>query len=113
MCVEMGNLSSRFQSPSQGPEESAEGAISSRRHGCECKKRKRNAQCDCDSEQEEEDDMLDTPRRQVHSRNLIHLSIHLNILGSENFVWFAFIGQEEIEKHLKVHLSDLVSKWRK
>lgn len=61
--VAMGSLGSRFQSPSQGPEEAAEGTSSSRRHSCECKKRKRNAQCDCESEQEEEDDILDTPRR--------------------------------------------------
>lgn len=61
----MGSLGSRFQSPSQGPEEAAEGTSTSRKHGCECKKRKRNAQCDCDSEQEEDDALLDTPRRQV------------------------------------------------
>lgn len=61
--VEMGSLGSRFQSPSQGPEEAAEGTSTARKHGCDCKKRKRNAQCDCESEQEEDDAILDAPRR--------------------------------------------------
>lgn len=61
--VEMGSLGSRFQSPSQGPEEAAEGTSTARKHGCDCKKRKRNAQCDCESEQEEDDAILDVPRR--------------------------------------------------
>uniref|UniRef100_A0A665UY92 BTB domain-containing protein n=1 Tax=Echeneis naucrates TaxID=173247 RepID=A0A665UY92_ECHNA len=63
----MGSLGSRFQSPSQGPEEAIEGTSTSRKHSCECKKRKRNAQCDCDSEQEDDDALLDTPRRQDRS----------------------------------------------
>lgn len=73
--VEMGSLGSRFQSPSQGPEEAAEGTSTSHKHGCECKKRKRNAQCDCDSEQEEDDAILDTPRRQVWLKKSIQCQI--------------------------------------
>lgn len=61
--LEMGSLSSRFQSPAQGPEEAAEGTSTGHKRGCECKKRKRNAQCDCECEQEEDDAILDTPRR--------------------------------------------------
>ncbi|XP_054896684.1 germ cell-less protein-like 1 isoform X1 [Poeciliopsis prolifica] len=93
MCVEMGNLSSRFQSPSQGPEEAAEGAISSRRHGCECKKRKRNAQCDCDSEQEEED-ILDTPRRKKlkSTSKYIYQTLFLN--GENSDIRICALGQE-------------------
>uniref|UniRef100_A0A3B5L6D2 Germ cell-less, spermatogenesis associated n=1 Tax=Xiphophorus couchianus TaxID=32473 RepID=A0A3B5L6D2_9TELE len=90
----MGNLSSRFQSPSQGPEESAEGTISSRRHGCECKKRKRNAQCDCDSEQEEEDDILDTPRRKKlkSTSKYIYQTLFLN--GENSDIRICALGQE-------------------
>uniref|UniRef100_A0A087YPA4 Germ cell-less, spermatogenesis associated n=1 Tax=Poecilia formosa TaxID=48698 RepID=A0A087YPA4_POEFO len=90
----MGNLSSRFQSSSQGPEEAAEGAISSRRHGCECKKRKRNAQCDCDSEQEEEDDILDTPRRKKlkSTSKYIYQTLFLN--GENSDIRICALGQE-------------------
>lgn len=60
----MGSLGSRFQSPSLGPEEAAEGTITVRKHACDCKKRKRNnSPCDCESEHEEDDALLDTPRR--------------------------------------------------
>lgn len=69
----MGILGSKFQSPSQGLEDIAEGTSSLRKHGCECKKRKRNAPCDCESEQEEDDGMLDTPRRYVQTSIIVNL----------------------------------------
>ncbi|KAG8010663.1 Germ cell-less protein-like 1 [Nibea albiflora] len=94
----MGSLGSRFQSPSQGPEEAAEGTSPSRKHGCECKKRKRNAQCDCDSEQDEDDAILDTPRRQVHRKKLkstsryIYQTLFLN--GENSDIRICALGQE-------------------
>ncbi|XP_044000080.1 germ cell-less protein-like 1 isoform X2 [Gambusia affinis] len=90
----MGNLSSRFQSSCQGPEEAAEGAISSRRQGCECKKRKRNAPCDCDSEQEDEDDILDTPRRKKlkSTSKYIYQTLFLN--GENSDIRICALGQE-------------------
>lgn len=63
--LSMGGLGSRIQTPSQAPEEAAEGTSTGRKHGCECKRKKRNAPCDCDSEAEDDDAVLDTPRRQV------------------------------------------------
>ena len=77
ISLEMGSLGSRFQSPSQGPEEAAGGSSTSRKHDCDCKKRKRNARCDCESEQEEDDAILDTPRRQVRPKdsNIFHLCL--------------------------------------
>uniref|UniRef100_A0A1A8CEJ6 Germ cell-less homolog 1 n=1 Tax=Nothobranchius kadleci TaxID=1051664 RepID=A0A1A8CEJ6_NOTKA len=90
----MGSLGSRFQSPSQGPEESAEGTSSSRKHACECKKRKRNAQCDCESEQEEEDDILDTPRRKKlkSTSKYIYQTLFLN--GENSDIRICALGQE-------------------
>lgn len=115
--TEMGILGSRFQLSSQGPEEATEGTSTNRKHSCECKKRKRNAQCDCDSEQEEDDGILDTPRRQVRPvQNQISLScLCFVLLSFFSVLWFfsVFLEQEEIKKHIKVHLSDLVSEWGK
>lgn len=116
--TEMGILGSRFQLSSQGPEEATEGTSTNRKHNCECKKRKRNAQCDCDSDQEEDDGILDTPRRQVQPvQNRISLScLCFVLLSFFSVVWFCFyvfLEQEEIKKHIKVHLSDLVSEWGK
>lgn len=88
----MGILGSKFQSPSQGLEDIAEGTSTNRKHGCECKKRKRNVPCDCESEQEEDDGLLDTPRRYANSHNgeqavpfmmcFIVLTVHLCLLFS-------------------------------
>lgn len=88
----MGILGSKFQPPSQGLEDIAEGTSTNRKHGCECKKRKRNVPCDCESEPEEDDGLLDTPRRYVNNRNgeqavpfmmcFIVLTIHLCLLFS-------------------------------
>ncbi|TKS84540.1 Germ cell-less protein-like 1 [Collichthys lucidus] len=93
----MGSLGSRFQSPSQGPEEAAEGTSLSRKHGCECKKRKRNDQCDCDSEQDEDDAILDTPRRQVQKKlkstsRYIYQTLFLN--GENSDIRICALGQE-------------------
>uniref|UniRef100_A0A3B4YZM5 Germ cell-less 1, spermatogenesis associated n=1 Tax=Stegastes partitus TaxID=144197 RepID=A0A3B4YZM5_9TELE len=90
----MGNLGSRFQSPSQGPEEAAEGSSASRKHGCDCKKRKRNAQCDCDSEQEEDDAVLDTPRRKKlkSTSRYIYQTLFLN--GENSDIRICALGQE-------------------
>ncbi|KAM4532560.1 germ cell-less protein-like 1 isoform 3-T3 [Fundulus diaphanus] len=90
----MGSLASKFQSPSQGPEEAAEGTGGSRRHGSECKKRKRNTKCDCDSEHDEEDDMLDTPRRQKlkSTSKYIYQTLFLN--GENSDIRICALGQE-------------------
>ncbi|XP_069020299.1 germ cell-less protein-like 1 isoform X1 [Embiotoca jacksoni] len=90
----MGSLGSRFQSPSLGPEEAAEGASTSRKHSCECKKRKRNAQCDCDSEQEEDDAILDTPRRKKlkSTSKYIYQTLFLN--GENSDIRICALGQE-------------------
>ncbi|KAF3848992.1 hypothetical protein F7725_015489 [Dissostichus mawsoni] len=80
----MGSLSSTFQAPSPGQEETAEGISTNHKHGCDCKKRKRNAQCDCDSEQEEDDAILDTPRRQGWLKtNKQNSDIRICALGQE------------------------------
>lgn len=85
---EMGILGSKFQSPSQGLEDIAEGTSTTRKHGCECKKRKRNVPCDCESEQEEDASLLDTPRRYGHNCNheqtfpfsmVHHFTLHVNL----------------------------------
>lgn len=118
----MGNLGSRFQSPSQGPEEVVEGTTTSRKHGCECKKRKRNAQCDCESEQEDDDSILDTPRRQVKCKKMKETRPMLNIFLSFILFRLTFVfvcplffkhEQEEIEKYITLHLSDFVPEWGK
>uniref|UniRef100_A0AAQ5ZLN3 BTB domain-containing protein n=1 Tax=Amphiprion ocellaris TaxID=80972 RepID=A0AAQ5ZLN3_AMPOC len=90
----MGNLGSRFQSPSQGPEEAAEGTSTSRKHGCDCKKRKRNAQCDCDSEADEDDAILDTPRRKKlkSTSRYIYQTLFLN--GENSDIRICALGQE-------------------
>ncbi|XP_029300522.1 germ cell-less protein-like 1 isoform X1 [Cottoperca gobio] len=91
----MGSLSSRFQSPSQGSEEAAEGTSTSHKHGCECKKRKRNAQCDCDSEQEEDDAILDTPRSRKKLKSTsryIYQTLFLN--GENSDIRICALGQE-------------------
>uniref|UniRef100_A0A671YJA0 Germ cell-less, spermatogenesis associated n=1 Tax=Sparus aurata TaxID=8175 RepID=A0A671YJA0_SPAAU len=90
----MGNLGSRFQSPSQGPEEVVEGTTTSRKHGCECKKRKRNAQCDCESEQEDDDSILDTPRRKKlkSTSRYIYQTLFLN--GENSDIRICALGQE-------------------
>uniref|UniRef100_A0A8C3AAI2 Germ cell-less, spermatogenesis associated n=1 Tax=Cyclopterus lumpus TaxID=8103 RepID=A0A8C3AAI2_CYCLU len=77
----MGSLSSRFQSPSQGPEE--------------CKKRKRNAQCDCDSDQEQDDAILDTPRSRKKLKSTsryIYQTLFLN--GENSDIRICALGQE-------------------
>ncbi|XP_029371471.1 germ cell-less protein-like 1 isoform X2 [Echeneis naucrates] len=90
----MGSLGSRFQSPSQGPEEAIEGTSTSRKHSCECKKRKRNAQCDCDSEQEDDDALLDTPRRKKlkSTSRYIYQTLFLN--GENSDICISALGQE-------------------
>uniref|UniRef100_A0A8D0A8R4 Germ cell-less, spermatogenesis associated n=1 Tax=Sander lucioperca TaxID=283035 RepID=A0A8D0A8R4_SANLU len=90
----MGSLGSRFQSPSQGPEEAAEGTNNSHKHGCECQKRKRNAPCDCDSEQEEDDAILDTPRRKKlkSTSRYIYQTLFLN--GENSDIRICALGQE-------------------
>uniref|UniRef100_A0A8C3G6W8 Germ cell-less, spermatogenesis associated n=1 Tax=Cyclopterus lumpus TaxID=8103 RepID=A0A8C3G6W8_CYCLU len=91
----MGSLSSRFQSPSQGPEEAAEGTSTSHKHGCECKKRKRNAQCDCDSDQEQDDAILDTPRSRKKLKSTsryIYQTLFLN--GENSDIRICALGQE-------------------
>ncbi|XP_040014099.1 germ cell-less protein-like 1 [Xiphias gladius] len=91
----MGSLGSRFQSPSQGPEDAAEGTSTSRKHSCECKKRKRNAQCDCDSEQEDDDDgILDTPRRKKlkSTSRYIYQTLFLN--GENSDIRICALGEE-------------------
>lgn len=105
----MGILGSKFQSPSQGLEDIAEGSSTNRKHGCECKKRKRNVPCDCESEQEEDDGLLDTPRRYANSgEQAVPFMVCFNCTPL-TVVFF----QEEIEKHIKIYLSDLVLKWGK
>ncbi|KAK2888358.1 germ cell-less protein-like 1 [Channa argus] len=90
----MGSLGSRFQSPTQGHEEVAEGTSLSHKHSCECKKRKRNAQCDCDSEQEEDEAILDTPHRQKlkSTSRYIYQTLFLN--GENSDICISALGQE-------------------
>ncbi|KAM6902113.1 germ cell-less protein-like 1 [Xenentodon cancila] len=90
----MGSLGSRFQSPSQGPEEAAEGTSASHKQSCECKKRKRNAQCDCESEQEDDDAILDTPRRQKlkSTSKYIYQTLFLN--GENSDIRICALGEE-------------------
>ncbi|TWW66017.1 Germ cell-less protein-like 1 [Takifugu flavidus] len=90
----MGILGSKFQSPSQGLEDIAEGTSTNRKHGCECKKRKRNVPCDCESEQEEDDGLLDTPRRKKlkSTSRYIYQTLFLN--GENSDIRICALGQE-------------------
>ncbi|XP_054612478.1 germ cell-less protein-like 1 [Dunckerocampus dactyliophorus] len=87
----MGNLGSRFQSTSQGPEDTAE---SRHKHSCECKKRKRSTQCDCESEKDDDDTILDTPRRKKlkSTSNYIYQTLFLN--GENSDIRICALGQE-------------------
>uniref|UniRef100_A0A665UZ37 BTB domain-containing protein n=1 Tax=Echeneis naucrates TaxID=173247 RepID=A0A665UZ37_ECHNA len=93
----MGSLGSRFQSPSQGPEEAIEGTSTSRKHSCECKKRKRNAQCDCDSEQEDDDSpvfrlTLALRKKLKSTSRYIYQTLFLN--GENSDICISALGQE-------------------
>lgn len=93
--ITMGGLGSRLQTPSQAPEEAAEGTSTGRKHGCECKRKKRNAPCDCDSEAEDDDSVLDTPRRQVHTAStctyLLYIKHGITVSNIKSFSAFNFL----------------------